>query len=563
MSDRVLQQKYSIILRTYNETDALRRSIDSVLAQTYSDWELVIVDDGSGEETCAIIDSYIKNDSRIRAVHQDNKGGLGAMWRGIKEAKGKYLAFIDAGDEYELDFLCEINKRFEDNSEEPLDMVVIAFKEIFADNEEYHSLVEREIIYDARELIRLMERTTSFFGMCLRVTAKEKFNYTDEEELFYDEIGKSANYGDDLYLLSPVLRNCDRICVMDKSLYRYVYNENSLSHGFKEYTWQDAWNRNRLMEFTYKTYSDCGYMDDEIENDLCSHAVGLLMPCVKYIVGHNLQNDKIQQIFRANTFFEEKLSRFVGRRFLEYGVEKYFLFFLFKQHIENDNTIIEIIEMLLERGAFRRNFDDICGKIIQSNGSIKSRNRILNLFQIILLIAILLMIVFSMIFFNIVKNNGIAYVTYAIAVLLLIFTQLIPLTIKCNRKKFRERKIKAIDQTMHTIFDGYADAKLSDKLAYVEVFKKEYICAPGYCFEKLLWNFTRIVMLAEMFFFGFMENYVDWNQISACKTMLWLLCMFVFDCITEYFADDNNFNFSNYRDVIVKYRNWLLDNQSI
>jgi len=89
----------SVVTPTYNDAETLSRAIDSVLAQTYKEFEYIIVDDGSTDETESVVDSY--DDPRIQYIqHEQNKGGSAARNTGIERAKKKYIAFLDADDEW-------------------------------------------------------------------------------------------------------------------------------------------------------------------------------------------------------------------------------------------------------------------------------------------------------------------------------------------------------------------------------------------------------------------------------------------------------------------------------
>ena len=89
---------FSIIIPTYNRAHILPRTIASVLAQTYTDWECIIVDDGSTDETKNLIELYA--DSRIRYVYQENAERSAARNNGIRHAHGEYICFLDSDDEY-------------------------------------------------------------------------------------------------------------------------------------------------------------------------------------------------------------------------------------------------------------------------------------------------------------------------------------------------------------------------------------------------------------------------------------------------------------------------------
>ena len=94
--------KVSVIIPTYNRKKLIVRAIESVLAQTYRDFEIIIIDDGSNDETKNVLIPY---QSRIKYLYQENQGISAARNRGIKEAQGVYIAFLDSDDEWVEDKL--------------------------------------------------------------------------------------------------------------------------------------------------------------------------------------------------------------------------------------------------------------------------------------------------------------------------------------------------------------------------------------------------------------------------------------------------------------------------
>ena len=86
--------KFSIIIPTYNRASFLPKAIESVLAQTYTEWELIIVDDGSTDNTKEVVSKY--NDSRITYIYQKNAERSAARNNGILHANGNYICFMDS-----------------------------------------------------------------------------------------------------------------------------------------------------------------------------------------------------------------------------------------------------------------------------------------------------------------------------------------------------------------------------------------------------------------------------------------------------------------------------------
>lgn len=108
----------SIITPMYNGAKYVSETIESVLAQTYTDWEMLIVNDGSKDNGPEIVEKYAKKDSRIRLINQENGGSANARNHGIREARGRYIALLDSDDVWESDFLEEQLKFMKENNAE-------------------------------------------------------------------------------------------------------------------------------------------------------------------------------------------------------------------------------------------------------------------------------------------------------------------------------------------------------------------------------------------------------------------------------------------------------------
>ena len=109
----------SVIIPTYNRAHLVGRAIQSVLNQTYQDFEVIVVDDGSTDNTEEIIKEFQKKDERIKYIkHEKNKGGSAARNTGIKAARGAYIAFLDSDDEWLPEKLKKQMKFFKNASPE-------------------------------------------------------------------------------------------------------------------------------------------------------------------------------------------------------------------------------------------------------------------------------------------------------------------------------------------------------------------------------------------------------------------------------------------------------------
>ena len=109
--------KVSVIVPVYNSEYTISSCIKSILNQSYTDFELIIVDDGSTDESGRIIDDYIDKDNRIIVIHQENKGRTEARWVGVQKATGKWICFVDSDDTLPIDSLDNLVKGIDDNTD--------------------------------------------------------------------------------------------------------------------------------------------------------------------------------------------------------------------------------------------------------------------------------------------------------------------------------------------------------------------------------------------------------------------------------------------------------------
>ena len=103
--------KVSIIVPVYKAEAYLHRCVDSILAQTFTDFELLLIDDGSPDRSGEICDEYAQKDSRIRVIHKENGGVSSARQRGLDEAVGEYTIHVDSDDWVEPNMLEELYKK--------------------------------------------------------------------------------------------------------------------------------------------------------------------------------------------------------------------------------------------------------------------------------------------------------------------------------------------------------------------------------------------------------------------------------------------------------------------
>lgn len=129
----------SVVMSVYNGADSLPRTIESILSQENVDFEFIVIDDGSKDDSCKILDIYAQQDSRMRVIHQENTGLTKALIRGCAEAKGEFIARQDAGD---ISYPKRLVSQFEQLRQEP-NAVLTSCGTRYVDP-------EREVLYEVQ-----------------------------------------------------------------------------------------------------------------------------------------------------------------------------------------------------------------------------------------------------------------------------------------------------------------------------------------------------------------------------------------------------------------------------
>lgn len=124
-------KELSIIVPVYNVESFLPKCLDSILHQPYKNYELILVDDGSTDNSDVICDEYAKRDNRVRVIHKENGGLSSARNAGLDICRGKYISFIDSDDYLDGDIYTEAIERMENDAE--IDVVWLNYYSIYED----------------------------------------------------------------------------------------------------------------------------------------------------------------------------------------------------------------------------------------------------------------------------------------------------------------------------------------------------------------------------------------------------------------------------------------------
>ena len=224
---------FSVIVPIYNIEKYLRRCVDSVLSQTFGDYELILVDDGSPDNCPSICDEYANKDSRIKVIHKANGGLVSARQAGIKEAVGEYVFNLD-GD----DAICDdaLENAYKIISEMHPDIVSFSYRRCVngVPGETVDDLVEEGLYNksDIKEKIypNLLSNT-NMKNLFYFVWGKAiKRNLITKHQL---NVNPAISVGEDISCCFPCYIEADTVYMSRKVAYLYTIRDDSLTTNFK------------------------------------------------------------------------------------------------------------------------------------------------------------------------------------------------------------------------------------------------------------------------------------------------------------------------------------------
>lgn len=210
----------SVIIPVYNAEEKLNSIIDCIKEQSYAELEVILVDDGSNDNTGSICDRIARKDSRFIVIHQENAGAAKARNVGMKSAKGEYIAFLDADDEIPenyLQVLTAAQKRTQAD-------IVVCDVAMIQDGKESSRFTHEEAVLEQHQALNLLlSRRKINSGPCAKLFCKAILQETSFPPLRAYE---------DILFVKDAFVNANKIAVTNKTEYRYIQNESSAMHKF-------------------------------------------------------------------------------------------------------------------------------------------------------------------------------------------------------------------------------------------------------------------------------------------------------------------------------------------
>lgn len=226
---------FSIIIPVYNTDRYLSECIDSVIKQTYSSWEIILIDDGSTDLSGEICDEYEKKyNGQIRVLHKKNEGQILSRQRGLQISRGKYIVYLDSDD-----MLCSITLEtlYEIFTKKNVDLVIYQWERITEGSElisnDKSNLFDEGYISKS-DIINKFISSASLNSMCIKAGKRKIYSIN---ELNYK--AKDIRHGEDLIQSITLLDNMEKAYYLQKPLYYYRINNESVTHTFDKHSYQE------------------------------------------------------------------------------------------------------------------------------------------------------------------------------------------------------------------------------------------------------------------------------------------------------------------------------------
>lgn len=215
----------SIIVPIYNSEKYLQVCIDSILTQTYKNFELILIDDGSLDNSGIICDEYAQKENRIKVIHQQNAGVSAARNAGIDIATGDWILFIDSDDYIETEYISSLIKTSKPNT-----LIIQGYKAV-SSNHFISEKILKEMQYDRRNIAELFANPQFYeyghpFG---------KLYNSHIIKQNHIRFNKRLSYAEDLIFLLNYILHIDCVSYINGAYYNYIINSNSLSQRINSF----------------------------------------------------------------------------------------------------------------------------------------------------------------------------------------------------------------------------------------------------------------------------------------------------------------------------------------
>ena len=256
--------KLSVIVPVYNTESYIEQCLDSLMNQTYKDFELIIIDDGSEDRSGEICDKYALKYKNIIVIHKENEGLIAARIEGLNKAAGQYIAFVDSDDWVDEDFIEFLITNMDSNQADIVTTGCIREEENKSEKEIDNI---RSGIYERADLEKQIFPQMLYFHrgfyehgilpyMCVKLFKKEMLMDC------YRDIDSKVYYGEDVIAVYPYMLKANKAVVCNEAKYHYRRHGGQITAEKK----QDFYfNTARLYLYLYNTFQKTDFAECMIE----------------------------------------------------------------------------------------------------------------------------------------------------------------------------------------------------------------------------------------------------------------------------------------------------------
>lgn len=288
----------TVIVPCYNVEKYIEKGLNSLINQTLKDIEIIVINDGSNDNTLKILNEFKKNDKRIRIIDKKNEGVSAARNIGLKEAKGKYICFMDSDDWLEKDFL---EKMYNKISENDYDMVACDTYAIYPNKKKY---IKSNINDNQDEKKLMIDAYTVIWN---KIYKKEII-----KDIYFDN---SISFCEDVLFLYEVYLKVKRVGSIHEPLYNYLQREKSLTYTYNEIIYDLIKSIDKVVDY----YEINNYLDkyyQEIEYSYVRYLFATFIKRlsktknkIKFKKGCNFVKNKVKEKFpyyKKNKYLKNK-----------------------------------------------------------------------------------------------------------------------------------------------------------------------------------------------------------------------------------------------------------------
>lgn len=282
----------SVIVPVYNFENCLQKCVDSILNQSYTNLEVILVNDGSKDQSGKVCDYYAQVDSRVKVIHKKNGGASDARNKGLDAATGEYIGFVDGDDWIEKDFFRTLYELIQTHE---ADLSMISYNEVQESGVRAHADSDNVFV---------MERTDAVKQLLFDKRIQNYvWNKLYRKELFEQIRFPAGIIYDDINAMYEIFRSAHRIVYAEQPLYNYLIRSNSIVNSGSHQKRVDE------LDSVIKRYEDVKRDFPELEKE---NAYALVMWMIRVYTYTVKENDPDDAFIREQyTLFQSEAQKYL------------------------------------------------------------------------------------------------------------------------------------------------------------------------------------------------------------------------------------------------------------